>query len=222
VMLTLLSVLLLGPPPQDEALLTRVQLVLDAHDWADVKASTFLPTAYGAGYLAGPAEVRLCDRLTCVVLVPADSATGLRAGDVIFGLKPVTGSALAERLGSGATGRARVVIAEPPAGPDLAVASDSLPMVYFLNTARFAVPPESLSVLEAWFRSAGARVIREGEGMVVQFGSQSLRITPAYGQIGAEILSFSLRRELPGNPTFRFGQRGRLRFGPGRIASWTF
>ena len=65
-------------------------------------------------------------------------------------------------------------------------------------------------------------MIREGEGMVVQFSSQSLRITPAYGQVGAESLSFLLRRELPGNPTFRFGARGRLRFGPGRIASWTF
>ena len=71
-------------PSQDEALLTRVQLVLGEQDWADVKASTFLPNAYGAGYLAGPAEVRLCDRLTCVVFVPADSVAGLRAGDVTF------------------------------------------------------------------------------------------------------------------------------------------
>ena len=221
-MLAMVAALVLGTPQRDEVLLTRVQLVLDATDWADVKASTFLPTAYGAGYLSGPAEVRLCDRLTCVVLVPADSAAGLRAGDVTFGLKPVAGSALAERLGSGASGRARVVIAEPPAGPDPGLVSDSLPIIYFLNSARFAVPPESLASLEAWFRSAGARVIREGEGMVVQFSSQSLRITPAYGQVGAESLSFLLRRELPGNPTFRFGGRGRLRFGPGRIASWTF
>lgn len=221
-MLAMLAALVIGTTQQDEALLTRVQLVVDAQDWADVKASTFLPTAYGAGYLAGPAEVRLCDRLTCVVLVPADSAAGLRAGDVTFGLRPVAGSALAERLGAGASGRARVVIAEPPAVPDAALATDSLPMMYFLNSARFAVPPESLAALEAWFRSAGARVIREGEGMVVQFSSQSLRITPAYGQVGPESLSFLLRRELPGNPTFRFGARSRLRFGPGRIASWTF
>lgn len=220
--LAIVAALLLGVQQQDEPLLTRVQLVLDAKDWADVKASTFLPTAYGAGYLSGPAEVRLCDRLTCVVLVPADSVAGLHAGDVIFGVKPVAGSALAERLTESPSSRARMVIAESPPVPDFSIASDSLPMMYFLSAARFAVPPESLALLEGWFRSAGARVIREGEGMVVQFGTQSLRITPAYGQVGAETLSFQLRRELPGNPTFRFGQRGRLRFGPGRIASWTF
>jgi hypothetical protein len=208
--------------PQDEAQLTRVQIVLPAQEWADVKASTFLPTAYGAGYLAGPAEVRLCDRLTCVVLVAADSAAGVRAGDVTFGLRPVSGSALAERIAGAAPGRARVEISEPPPPPDLALATDSLPMIYFLNAARFDVPPESLASLEALFRSAGARVIREGQGMVVQFASQSIRIAPAYGTVGVESLTFLLRRELPGNPTFRFGPRGRLRFGPGRTASWTF
>ena len=221
-MLATMAALLLGAQQSDEALLTRVQVVLDARDWADIKASTFLPTAYGAGYLSGPAEVRLCDRLTCVVFVPADSAAGLRAGDVTFGVKPVAGSALAERLSESPTSRARVIIAESPPGPDFAIANDSLPMMYYLTAARFAVPNESLAPLESWFRSAGARVIREGEGMVVQFGTQSLRITPAYGLVGAESLSFHLRRELPGNPTFRFGQRGRLRFGPGRVASWTF
>jgi hypothetical protein len=202
--------------------LTRIQLVLDARDWADVKASTFLPTAYGPGYLSGPAEVRLCDRLTCVVFVPQDSAAGVLAGDVTFGVRPVAGSALAERLLQATPSRARVEIAEPPAGPDLAVAADSLPMIYHLNAASFAVPPEALASLEAWFRSAGARVIREGQGLIVQFESQSLRIMPAYGTVGPESLSFVLRRDLSGNPTFRFGQSGRLRFGPGRIASWTF
>jgi hypothetical protein len=220
--LAMMAGLMLAAPQQDEAQLTRIQLVLDVRDWADVKASTFLPTAYGAGYLAGPAEVRLCDRLTCVVFVPADSGAGLRAGDMTLGLKPVTGSALAERLAVAQPGRANVVIAEPPAGPDPAVVPDSLPVLYFLSEARLAVPPESLSALEGWFRSAGARVIREGGGMIVQFGSQSLRVTPAYGQVGAESLTFLLRREFPGNPTFRVGARGRLRFGPGRVASGTF
>lgn len=221
-MLALFAALTFTAQQQDNPLLTRVQIVIDAGDWADVKASTFLPTAYGSGYLSGPAEVRLCDRLTCVVLVPEDTADGLRAGDVTFGVRPVIGSSLAERLQAGTTSRARVVIADPPPAPDFAIAKDSMPVVYFLETARFAVPPESLADLETWFRSAGAWVIREGAGMVVQFESQSLRITPAYGQVGAESLAFQLRREFAGNPTFRFGQRGRLRFGPGRTASWTF
>jgi hypothetical protein len=221
-LLATLAALSLGTPAQDEPLLTRVQLVLGARDWGDVKASTFLPTAYGSGYLSGPAEVRLCDRLTCVVFVPEDTAAGVLAGDVTFGVRPVAGSALAERLQQAAPSRARVEIAPPPAGPDLALPSDSLPMMYYLNAARIAVPPDALAPLEGWFRSAGARVIREGQGMIVEFGSQSLRIVPAYGKVGPESLSFVLRRDLSGNPTFRFGQSGRLRFGPGRIASWTF
>ena len=196
-----------------------MEIVLGARDWADVSASTFLPTAYGGGYLAGPAEVRLCDRLTCVVFVPVDSASGRLPGTVRFGLQPVAGSALAERLA--AAERPLVDIAAPPEH-DLDQPSDSLPMVYFLTEARVRVPQDAIPGLEGHFRSAGADVVREGQGIVVVLSSQRLRITPAWGEAGVDQLSFTLRRELPGNPTFRFGPLARLRFGPGRTATWSF
>lgn len=215
----LLSLALFGPP--DTARLTQLELVLDARTWGDIKASTWLPEAYGAGYLAGPAEVRLCDRLGCLVLVPADSARNRLPGDVTFGVMPVTGSALASRLDTATMARVRMAIVEPPR-PPAASPGDSLPPVYFVNAARFYVPPTSLATLDAWFRSAGADVVREGEGLVVQFPDQVIRLLPAYGESGLAQLTLYLRREVPGDPTYRFGHLNRLRFGPGRTATWEF
>lgn len=206
----------------DTARFTRLEIVLDRATWSEVKASTHLPLAYGSGYLAGPAEVRLCDRLGCLVMVPADSAAGVVVGDVTIGVTPVAGSALAARLAEAPVDRIRLRIVEPPPGPDLSLSSDSLPTVYFLGSVRLFVPATSISRLDGWFRSAGADVVREGEGLVVQFGSQVIRLHPAYGDVGPELLTLTLRRDVPGNPTYRFGDRSRLRFGPGRIAQWSF
>jgi hypothetical protein len=205
----------------DTARLTRIELVVDGRTWSDLKASTFLPEAYGAGYLAGPAEVRLCDRLGCLVLVPADSGAGRLPGDLTFGVQPIAGSTLAERLRDAAADRVRMVIADPPAPPQ-PMQQDSLPVVYFVNAGRFLVPPAAIARLDGWFRSAGADVVREGEGLVVQFPDQAFRIMPAYGEPGLAALTLYLRREVPGNPTFRFGHLNRLRFGPGRTATWEF
>ncbi len=216
--LLLLGTLLQSP---DTARLTRIELVLDARTWADVKASTYLPRAYGAGYLAGPAEVRLCDRLGCLVLLPADSAAGVLPGDVGFGVKPVAGSALVDRLREAPAGRVRMTIAEPPEAPAIAP-GDSMPTVYFVSAGRFFVPPAAIASLDGWFRSAGADVVREGEGLVVQFPDQVIRLVPAYGESSLAQLTLYLRRDVPGNPTFRFGLLNRLRFGPGRTATWEF
>ncbi len=218
---SLLLSLALSMPAIDDARLTRLEVVLDARTWADVSASTWLPQGYGAGYLAGPAEVRLCDRLTCVVFVPADSARGILPGSVTIGVQPVDGSSLAERLAADSSAAALMVIADAPT-PDLAAPSDSLPLIYFLNEAEIAIAPERIVRLEILFRSAGARVVREGQGIVVEFSSQRLRIQPAWGEPGVSRLSYTLRRDLPGNPTFRFGAMSRLRFGPTRTATWSF
>jgi hypothetical protein len=220
-MITPLLVLVTLLQQADTARLTRIELVVDGRTWADMKASEFLPDAYGAGYLAGPAEVRLCDRLGCLVLVPADSAAGRLPGDVTFGVRPIAGSTLAQRLGGASDGRVRMVIAEPPPPPEVAE-QDSLPIVYFVSRGRFLVPPASIATLDGWFRSAGADVVREGEGLVVQFADQAFRILPAYGEPGLAALTLHLRRDVPGNPTFRFGHLNRLRFGPGRTATWEF
>lgn len=220
-MQALLISLLLALPVQDEARLSRIEVVMDARTWEDVSASTWLPQGYGSGYLAGPGEVRLCDRLTCIVMLKPDSNAGRLPGTVRFGVKPVAGSSLADRLAADSNHFALMEITEPQV-PDLAAPSDSLPLMYYLSEAEVSVPTERIAGLEILFRSSGARVVREGQGLVIDFSSQRLRIMPAWSEAGVNRLSFALRRELPGNPTFRFGAMSRLRFGPNRTATWSF
>lgn len=218
----LLALALSGGAPADTAALTQLRIAVDRGVFDDVRASTYLPDAYGAGFLAGPAEVRLCGRLTCVVFVPADSAGGVLAGDVVIGVRPVSGSALAERLAAGSDPRARVAIVEPPPPPDWSLEGDALPLMYYLESAIIAVPLDAMPELNAALRSAGADVFQEGQGIVASFPNQVLRLVPAFAGRGPERLAFRLRREAAGDPTFRFGPTSRLRFGPGRVAAWTF
>jgi hypothetical protein len=219
---TLLALLLAtAPPTVDPVALTRLTMVLDAPTWESIKGSAFLPEGFGAGFLAGPSEIRLCARLTCVVMVPEDTAAGHRVGDVEFGLQPATGSALADRLARlGDTAGVAIVPAPPP--PDLARDPGAAPIMYYLESATIAVTEATLLRVDPLLRSAGATVVREGAGLVVQFPNQTLRLVPDYGGGGAEQLTWYLRREAPGNPTYRFGGLSRLRFGPGRTATWTF
>ena len=204
----------------DTARLTQLRVVVDSAVWADLGVSTFLPEAWGQGFLAGPAEVRMCARLTCLVMVPADSAAGDRVGDLTIGVMPVQGSALATRLADSAAGRTRVAIV-PASEPPAAIAGEP-PLIYYLEHAAVAVDEASIAQVGDWLRSAGAAVVREGEGLVVQFESQVLRLVPGWGGPGPEQLTFYLRREHPGNPTYKFGPRSRLRFGPQRSATWSF
>jgi hypothetical protein len=204
----------------DTARLTQLRMVVDSATWADVKASQLLPEAFGAGFLAGPAEVRLCDRLSCLVFVPEDSAAGEIIGDLVVGVRPVSGSALATRLLSLTSTRTRVVIVEEH--KPVTTASGPLPIMYFIKNATIAVEEEAIEQLGNLLRSSGASVFPEGEGLVVHFANQIVRFVPGWGGSGPEQLEFYLRREHPGNPTYKFGSRGRLRFGPGRNASWVF
>lgn len=213
--------LALGAAPPEPVELTRLTVVVDATTWEAIRASVFLPEGFGGGYLAGPAQIRLCGRLTCVVMEPEDTADGRRVGDVEFGVQPTTGSALGERLAVlGDT--AGVVIVPPPPRLELPRDPDAAPIMYYLESATIAVTEATLRRVDPLFRSAGATVVQEGEGLVVQFPNQVLRLVPDYAGAGAEHLTWRLRREAPGNPTYRFGGRSRLRFGPGRTASWTF
>jgi hypothetical protein len=218
-MLPLLATLALAVARPDSVSLTQLRIVIDSAMFRDVGRSTFLPEGYGAGYLAGPAEVRLCDRLTCVVFVPPDSAAGLAVGDVRIGVRPVAGSALADRL---AGQRADVAIVDLPPAPDDALDLEHLPTMYYLEAATIALPLEAIPEVDRLLRSAGATVYGEGQGLVVQFPSQRLRVVPAFGGTGPKELTFRLRREIAGDPTYRFGTRSRLKVGPGRRASWSF
>lgn len=208
--------------PADSAQLTQLRIAIAPAMFDDIRASTYLPEAYGAGFLAGPAEVRLCGRLTCVVFVPADSAAGVLAGDVVIGVRPVAGSALAERLAAGGHPRARVAIVAPPPPPDWSLEPEAQPVMYYLESAIIAVPLDAIPELNAALRSAGADVFQEGQGIVATFPNQVLRLVPAFAGPGPERLAFRLRREAAGDPTFRFGPTSRLRFGPGRVAAWSF
>lgn len=222
-MTTLILAAIVGAlAPADSAALTQLRVVVDSAVFHDLGTSAFLPRAYGAGFLAGPAEVRLCDRLACLVFVPEDTTAGLRAGDVTIGVRPVSGSALAERLTQGSSARARVVIAEPPPPPDFSIDSDDLPPIYHIEAAIIAVPLEDMSQLDTWLRSAGADVYGEGQGLVAEFPYTRLRLVPAFREAGPQQITFRLRREVAGDPTYRFGALSRLRFGPGRQATWSF
>lgn len=220
--MTLLALLLaIAGPTHPPVALTRITLVVDAPTWQDIRASEFLPVGFGTGYLAGNAQVRLCGRLTCLVLTLEDTAQGRRVGDVILGVTPVDGSALAERLAADSLPPVVDIVAAPPP-PDLDGAVSEPPLMYYLEAATIAISDNMLRRLEPLLRSAGADVVPEGEGLVVLFPNQILRLVPDYRGPGVERMAWRLRREANGNPTYRFGGVSRLRFGPGRIATWTF
>ncbi len=220
--MTLLALLLaVAGPTHPPVALTRVTLVVDAPTWADIRASEFLPVGFGAGYLAGNAQVRLCGRLTCLILTPEDTAHGRRVGDVMLGVVPVDGSALAAHLAADSLAPVVEIVAAPPT-PDFDATAGEPPLMYYLESATIALSDHILRRLEPLLRSAGADVIPEGEGWVVLFPNQTLRLVPDYRGPGVERLAWRLRREANGNPTYRFGGVARLRFGPGRVATWTF
>lgn len=220
--MTLIALLLaVAGPTHPSVELTRITLVVDAPTWQDIRASDFLPTGFGAGYLAGNEQVRLCGRLTCLVLAPEDTSQGRRVGDVVLGVVPVAGSALAEHLAADSLPPVVEIVAAPPR-PELDAAADGPPLMYYLEAATIAVSDSTLRRLDPLLRSAGAEVVPEGEGLVVLFPNQTLRLVPDYRGPGVERLIWRLRREASGNPTYRFGGVSRLRFGPGRTATWTF
>lgn len=220
--MTLIALLLaVAGPTHPPVALTRVTVVVDAPTWQEIRASEFLPVGFGAGYLAGNSQVRLCGRLTCLVLTPEDTTQGRRVGDVILGVTPVDGSALAEHLAADSLPPVVEIVAAPPR-PDLDAPVAEPPLMYYLEAATIAISDSALRRLEPLLRSAGADVVPEGEGLVVLFPNQTLRLVPDYRGPGVELMVWRLRREANGNPTYRFGGVSRLRFGPGRVATWTF
>lgn len=207
--------------PQDTGAVTSLRMVIDTGIWDDIRASSFLPQGFGPGYSADSVEVRLCDRLMCTILVRADSAAGRSEGDVVFGVRPGEGRTLWRGDADSLPRRVQVVERAAP-DPDLDRDRDSLPMMYYLSDATIAVPEEALGRLVTTLIRTGGSVIREGDGYILTFPNLRLRLLPAWRGAGVQQLGYALRREMPGNPTYRFGAVSRLRFGPGRAASWQF
>lgn len=215
----LLSLTLAGPTPP--VALTRLTIVIDAETWKAVHASDFLPVGFGLGHSRDSSSVQLCDRLTCLVLLAEDSLRGRRLGDVTIGVVPVEGSALRAHLERDSLRAVVEIVAAPPV-PDVDRATTEPPVMYYLESATLALSDNALRRIDPLLRSAGATVMQEGEGLVVIFPNQTLRLVPDYRGPGVEQLAWRLRREENGNPTYRFGGVSRLRFGPGRVALWTF
>ena len=117
---------------------------------------------------------------------------------------------------------ANLIRSPRPPEPSWDVPADSLPLVLDLLSATLAVPSARIAALDTTFRALGATVTPEGEGIVVDLEGVRLRIRPEYRGAGVERLEFVLRRPAVGNPSYHFGSRSVLRFGPGRRATWTF
>lgn len=91
-----------------------------------------------------------------------------------------------------------------------------------LVAATVAVPADDIAKLSRTLQRLEVDVQSEGEGAVVRVPNFTLRLVPAWERPGVRRLEFSLLREATANPVFRFGGHSRLRFGPGRVATWDF
>lgn len=202
--------LLVGAAPvaaaQAPTVITRLEVMLDSATTADVAGSPLLTPLFTPATEA----LTFCGRTTCVVLRAPGPAGAVTVGTLGVSVPPP------EVAG------ADVVMAPRPPEPSWDVPVDSLPLVLDLIAASLAVPTARIVALDSTFRTLGATVTREGEGIVVDLDGVRLRIGPAYRGAGVERLEFVLRRPAVGNPSYHFGPKSVLRFGPGRRASWHF
>lgn len=91
-----------------------------------------------------------------------------------------------------------------------------------LTGATLALPAADLEKMQRTLRAAGVTVEAEGQGAVIRLDAFTLHLTTAWERPGVRRLEFALLREAVANPTYRFGPRTRLRFGPGAFAAWEF
>ncbi len=193
-------------PAQAPAALTRLEVMLDSATTADLAGSPLLTPLFTPASEA----LTFCGRTTCLVF-RAPGPTGT-----------VTVGMLGVSVPPPEAPDAQVVLAPRPPEPSWDVPADSLPLVLDLLAATLAVPAARIAALDVTFRGLGATVTREGEGIVVDLEGVRLRVMPEYRGAGVERLEFVLRRPAVGNPSYHFGPRSVLRFGPGRRAVWTF
>jgi len=99
---------------------------------------------------------------------------------------------------------------------------DSLQLLGDVTRATLAVPATELAAMRRTLVAWGLKVYAEGAGAVVELPAMTLRLVPAYAGTGVENLTFMLNHEAAANPTYRFGLRTRLEFGPGPTAVWEF
>jgi hypothetical protein len=191
---------------QAPAAITRLEVMLDSATTADVAGSPLLTPLF----IPATEALTFCGRTTCLVLRAPGPVGTVTVGTLRVSVAPPEIAA------------ADVALAPRPPEPSWDVPADSLPLVLDLLSASLAVSTARIAALDTTFRALGASVTREGEGIVVDLEGVRLRIRPAYRGAGVERLEFVLRRPAVGNPSYHFGARSVLRFGPGRRAHWTF
>lgn len=209
-------------PPEDRGTLSQLRVVVDSTTWHDVSGSEFLAESFQSIGRPTATEIALCGRFACLVLVAAGEANGTTPGSVTLGALPAAGGTLVPpATDSLPPGVVVAQLASPPA-PDWMIDPDSLGVIYDLTEATVALDPDAIIQIARSLHRAGIAVEVDGTMATVMFGAATLHLVPAGDVAGLVRASFLLRRPAAGNPTYRFGGRSMLRFGPGRAATWTF
>jgi hypothetical protein len=209
-------------PPEDRGTLTQLRVVVDSMTWHDVAASEFLAVSFQSIARPTPAEIALCGRFACLVLVAEGAELGTTPGSITLGAMPAAGGTLVPPASDSLPAGVRVIQVESPPPPDWTIDPDSLGVIYDLTDATIALDPDAIIQVARSLHRAGITVEVDGMMATVLFGAATVRLVPA-GDVGGLVhATFLLRRAAAGNPTYRFGGRSLLRFGPGRAASWTF
>ncbi len=99
---------------------------------------------------------------------------------------------------------------------------DSLQLFGDVSRATLAIPVDELARMRQTLAAWGIKVYPEGAGAVVELPAMTLRLVPAYAGAGVQNLTFTLNHDAAANPTYRFGLRTHLEFGPGPTAVWEF
>lgn len=209
-------------PPEDRGTLTQLRVVVDSTTWHDVSGSEFLAESFQSIGRPAPTEIALCGRFACLVLVAAGESIGTMPGSVTFGAMPAAGRTLVPPASDSLPPGIVVARIESPPAPDWTIDPDSLGVLYDLTEATVALDPSAIIQVARALHRAGIAVEVDGTMATVMFGAATLHLVPAGDVSGLVRASFLLRRPAAGNPTYRFGGRSLLRFGPGRAAAWTF
>lgn len=92
----------------------------------------------------------------------------------------------------------------------------------YLSGATLAIPVADIATISAAMRRNNVPVTAEADGATIRLSGFTLHLVPPWTGAGVKQLQFALTRPLLANPTYRFGPKSELRFGPGAIAVWDF
>jgi len=88
--------------------------------------------------------------------------------------------------------------------------------------ATIALGESDIVLLTRGLVLSGASARSEPMATMVEIERSSLKFESSNSGAGIRRITLALTRQMPGNPTYRFGYRSVLRFGPGPVAVWEF